>query len=74
MVRLIALLAAFALSAPSEAQVPSPHAIDIPRWFTETFLDMREEEIAAAMDLTVRTVQRDWVKARLWLRRALTHR
>lgn len=37
------------------------------------FLDMRDEEIAEAMGLTVRTVQRDWVKARLWLRRALTH-
>ena len=32
---------------------------------------MSEEEIAAALDLTVRTVQRDWVKARMLLRRAL---
>jgi RNA polymerase sigma factor (TIGR02999 family) len=33
---------------------------------------MEEEEIAAALGLTVRTVQRDWVKARVFLRRALT--
>jgi RNA polymerase sigma factor (TIGR02999 family) len=32
---------------------------------------MSEEEIAAALDVTVRTVQRDWVKARMLLRRAL---
>ena len=32
---------------------------------------MTEEEIAEALDVTVRTVQRDWVKARLLLRRAL---
>lgn len=30
-----------------------------------------EEEIAAALGITVRTVQRDWVKARMLLRRAL---
>lgn len=32
---------------------------------------MSEEEIAAALGVTVRTVQRDWVKARMLLRRAL---
>ncbi len=32
---------------------------------------MEEEEIAAALNLTVRTVQRDWVKARVFLQRAL---
>jgi RNA polymerase sigma factor (TIGR02999 family) len=32
---------------------------------------LSEEEIAAALDITVRTVQRDWVKARALLRRAL---
>jgi RNA polymerase sigma factor (TIGR02999 family) len=31
-----------------------------------------EEEIAAALGITVRTVQRDWAKARMLLRRALT--
>ena len=30
-----------------------------------------EEEIAAALDITVRTVQRDWAKARMLLRHAL---
>jgi len=32
---------------------------------------MSEEEIAAALDVTARTVQRDWAKARMLLRRAL---
>jgi RNA polymerase sigma factor (TIGR02999 family) len=32
---------------------------------------MSEDEIAAALGVTVRTVQRDWVKARMLLRRAL---
>lgn len=35
------------------------------------FGGLTEEEIAAALDVTVRTVQRDWVKARMLLRRAL---
>jgi RNA polymerase sigma factor (TIGR02999 family) len=35
------------------------------------FGGMSEEEIAAALDITVRTVQRDWAKARMLLRRAL---
>jgi RNA polymerase sigma factor (TIGR02999 family) len=35
------------------------------------YAGMTEEEIAAAFGVTVRTVQRDWVKARLLLRRAL---
>ncbi len=30
------------------AQQPSPHAIDIPAWFTEGFLDFREEAASAA--------------------------
>jgi RNA polymerase sigma factor (TIGR02999 family) len=33
---------------------------------------MSEQEIAAAFGVTVRTVQRDWSKARMLLRRALT--
>ncbi len=33
---------------------------------------MSEEEIAGALDVTVRTVQRDWAKARMLLRRLLT--
>lgn len=35
------------------------------------FGGLTEEEIAEALGLTVRTVQRDWVKARMMLRRAL---
>lgn len=35
------------------------------------FGGLTEEEIAAALGVTVRTVQRDWVKARVLLRRAL---
>jgi RNA polymerase sigma factor (TIGR02999 family) len=35
------------------------------------FGGLREEEIAEALDVTVRTVQRDWAKARMLLRRAL---
>jgi DNA-directed RNA polymerase specialized sigma24 family protein len=35
------------------------------------FGGLSEEEIARALDVTVRTVQRDWVKARMLLRRAL---
>jgi RNA polymerase sigma factor (TIGR02999 family) len=35
------------------------------------FGGLTEEEIATALDVTVRTVQRDWAKARMLLRRAL---
>ena len=35
------------------------------------FGGLTEEEIAAAFGMTIRTVQRDWAKARLLLRRAL---
>lgn len=35
------------------------------------FAGLSEEEIAEALDVTVRTVQRDWAKARMLLRRAL---
>ena len=35
------------------------------------FAGMTEDEIAAAMGVTTRTVQRDWVKARAWLYRAM---
>ena len=48
MIRLLALLVTIAVAAPSVAQAPSPHAVDIPRWFTETFLDMREDVREAA--------------------------
>lgn len=35
------------------------------------FGGMNDEEIAGALEVTTRTVQRDWVKARMLLRRAL---
>jgi RNA polymerase sigma factor (TIGR02999 family) len=35
------------------------------------FGGLTEEEVAAALDITVRTVRRDWVKARVMLRLAL---
>ena len=42
------LLAAAAWVCPAAAQVASPHAIDIPRWFTESFLDFKDEAAEAA--------------------------
>jgi RNA polymerase sigma factor (TIGR02999 family) len=35
------------------------------------FGDLSEEETAAALGVTARTVRRDWVKAKQWLRSAL---
>ena len=37
------LLLGRAWAAEGEAYSPSPHAIDIPKWFTESFLDLRED-------------------------------
>jgi thioredoxin-related protein len=47
--RWLALLA-LAAACAARAQAPTPRAIDIPPWFTETFLDLREDvrEAAAA--------------------------
>ena len=39
---LVGLLMAVAASLAAAAQ-PSPHAVDIPRWFSESFLDFRED-------------------------------
>jgi len=44
----MALLGAAARAAPARAPVASPHAIDIPRWFTESFLDFPDEVAEAA--------------------------
>jgi thioredoxin-related protein len=43
---------ALVLAAPTgaAAQVASPHAIDIPKWFTESFLDLREDVRDAARE------------------------
>jgi len=46
--RFFVLLLAFAVATPAQAQAASPHAIDIPPWFTETFLDLREDVREAA--------------------------
>ncbi len=46
--RIIALLLALATAAPAGAQAPSPHAIEIPSWFTETFLELRDDVREAA--------------------------
>ena len=35
---------------PVRAQVASPHAIDIPPWFTESFLDFKDEAATAARE------------------------
>ena len=54
MIRLLAasaLLAFACLTAPAvNAQSASPHAIDIPRWFTDSFLDLREDVREAARE------------------------
>ena len=35
------------------------------------FAGLTEEETASALDVSVRTIQRDWIKARGWLRREM---
>lgn len=47
---IVFLIAAGAGSASGEAPVASPHAIDIPKWFTESFLDVKEDIREAARD------------------------
>ena len=49
---LVLALSTFAALVPadSHAQVASPHAISIPRWFAETFLDFREDIADARRD------------------------
>src|SRR6266481_7750152 len=41
--RLIVFVIAFELLAPARAQEAVPYAIDIPPWFANTFLDLRED-------------------------------
>lgn len=51
LVALAALVPVIVLTAaplPAAAQVASPHAIDIPRWFTDSFLEFKEEVAEAA--------------------------
>ena len=35
------------------------------------FLSLSEEEAAESLDLSLRTVQRDWMKSKAWLRTEL---
>ena len=50
--RRFGLVAAFACLGAFGAvpQEPSPHAIDIPRWFASSFLDLRDDVAEAARD------------------------
>jgi RNA polymerase sigma factor (sigma-70 family) len=38
------------------------------------FVGLTEQETADALDLSVRTVQRDWMKSKAWLRTELAGR
>ena len=44
----LAFTQTYAAHPASESLKPSPHAIDIPSWFDETFLDFREDVRDAA--------------------------
>ena len=48
--KLAALFLAMLLALPATAQVVNPHAIDIPPWFANTFLDFREDVADAAKE------------------------
>ena len=47
---ILACLAAIGLPGSATAAAPSPHAIEIPKWFTESFLDFREDVRDAARE------------------------
>ena len=49
MLRFLALALCFAF-APARAQLVAPHAIDIPPWFSQSFLDLREDVAEAAQE------------------------
>ena len=49
-VLLLCLVLGRAWAAAGEASPPSPHAIDIPKWFAESFLDLREDIRDAARE------------------------
>ncbi|MSQ55873.1 MAG: thioredoxin [Betaproteobacteria bacterium] len=48
--KLFLLLLLLVPAAPAKAAEPGEFAIDIPRWFSETFLDLREDATDAARD------------------------
>jgi RNA polymerase sigma-70 factor, ECF subfamily len=47
-----------------------PHLIKVVE--CRFFAGMTEDETALALDTSLRTVQRDWLRARVWLQQALT--
>ena len=47
-----------------------PHLINVVE--CRFFAGMTEDETALALNLSLRTVQRDWLRARIWLQQALT--
>ena len=47
---MLCLCGALCPASTATAQVASPHAIDIPPWFTESFLDLKDEAATAARD------------------------
>jgi RNA polymerase sigma factor (TIGR02999 family) len=63
MVALDEALAAFSAVAARQAKVVE----------LRYFGGLKEEEIAAVLDVSLRTVQRDWEFARVWLARELAH-
>jgi thioredoxin-related protein len=50
LLRAVALLAALCGTALAPAQTPSPHAIDVPPWFLDSFLDIKDEAASVAKD------------------------
>jgi RNA polymerase sigma factor (TIGR02999 family) len=69
-----------AAASPAEGVLAVHSAIERLETFNErlarlveyrVFAGMTEEEMAAALDVSLRTVQRDWMRARAWLQRAL---
>ena len=49
-IKVACMLALVAFTAGARAQVASPYAIDIPAWFSESFLDFRDDVADAAKD------------------------
>jgi len=49
-VLVLSWLLAATFGAQAQGAVPSPHAIDIPKWFTESFLDVKEDVRDAARE------------------------
>jgi thioredoxin-related protein len=49
-IALLAFLLAAAAAVPVAASAPSPHAIEHPRWFAQSFLDFREDIREAARE------------------------